>query len=120
MKSPNAIDVYTIFFFFLLIQCEETFGSCIHIWDAVVLLCNGSTNKIRRDSQDFSLPKRRGLLGIPKTDLLLPRQAVAADDLAHLLLLLDLRVALHHVLQGRQVQLQLLREVLWRKVEEGG
>ena len=44
--------------------------------------------------------------------LLFSSQAVAADDLPHLVLLLDLGVALHHVLQRRQVQVQLLCEVL--------
>lgn len=44
--------------------------------------------------------------------LLFSRQPIAANDLPHLLLLFDFRVALHHVLQWRQVQLQLLCQVL--------
>lgn len=48
----------------------------------------------------------------PPPYLLFPRQAVAADDLPHLLFLLDLGEALHHVLQGRQVQLQLFCQML--------
>lgn len=48
----------------------------------------------------------------PLSYLLFPSQAVAADDLPHLLLLFDFGETFHHVLQRRQVQLQLLRQML--------
>lgn len=50
-----------------------------------------------------------------KTNLLFASEAVASDDLPHLLFLLDLWVALHHVLQRRQVQIQLLCQMLKQK-----
>lgn len=66
------------------------------------------TNLIRSMLLQWILGPDRAL----RTHLLFSCEAVAADDLPHLLLLLDLWVALHHVLQRRQVQLQLLCQML--------
>lgn len=54
------------------------------------------------------LPSGRNFCGF-HTYLLFTSQSVAADNLPHLLFFFDLWEALHHVLQRRQVKLQLLR-----------
>lgn len=51
-------------------------------------------------------------LGVSQTYLLFTGQSVATDNLPHLLFFLDLWETLHHVLQRRQVKLQLLRQML--------
>lgn len=51
-------------------------------------------------------------LSAPQTYLLFTGQSVATDNLPHLLFFFDLWETLHHVLQRRQVKLQLLRQML--------
>lgn len=46
------------------------------------------------------------------TNLLFASETIASNDLPHLFFLFNLWIALHHVLQRRQIQIQLLGQVL--------
>ena len=71
----------------------------------------------RQKSSNFALSRSLSPGKSSHSHLLFSCQAIATNDLPHLLLLFDLWETLHHVLQRRQIQLQLLCQVLLHKTD---
>lgn len=103
--------MYTMFFFFCS-KCSQW----AHMWHCFWFSSEIKQTPAPYEEELWEYPPPQHPHDVseprPRTNLLLASKTVASDDLPHLLFLFDLWVALHHVLQRGEVQIQLLCQML--------